>query len=90
MKIELESERKKLRPAMEETNELVLKYGGSLSGEHNDGMIRGPWLERAYGREVYGYFREVKNIFDPQGIFNPHKKAGADWDCTMNHIRRSF
>jgi FAD/FMN-containing dehydrogenase len=90
MKLEDKDERAKLRPAMEETNELVLKYHGVLSGEHNDGMIRGPWLERAYGREIYGYFRELKNIFDPQGIFNPHKKAGADWDWTMSHIRDHF
>jgi FAD/FMN-containing dehydrogenase len=90
MKIEDPKELAKLRPAMQETNELVLKYHGVLSGEHNDGAIRGPWLERAYGTEVYGYFREVKHIFDPQDIFNPHKKATADWDWTMSHIRQSF
>jgi len=90
MKLEKQSERDKLRPAMTETNELVLKYHGSLSGEHNDGMIRGPWLQRAYGDEIYGYFQDAKNIFDPQGIFNPHKKANADWDWTMSHIRQSF
>ena len=90
MKLENQSERDKLRPAMTETNELVLKYHGALSGEHNDGMIRGPWLQRAYGDEIYGYFKDVKHIFDPQGIFNPHKKATADWDWTMSHIRQSF
>ena len=90
MKLEEKDERDKLRPAMTETNELVLKYHGVLSGEHNDGMIRGPWLQRTYGDEVYGYFQDVKNIFDPQGIFNPHKKATADWDWTMSHIRQSF
>ncbi len=90
MKLEKQSERDKLRPAMQETNELVLKYHGVLSGEHNDGMIRGPWLQRAYGDEIYGYFKDVKDIFDPQGIFNPHKKANADWDWTMSHIRQSF
>jgi FAD/FMN-containing dehydrogenase len=90
MKLEDLDQREKLRPAMTETNELVLKYHGVLSGEHNDGAIRGPWLERAYGKEVYGYFREVKHIFDPQDIFNPHKKADATWDWTMSHIRQSF
>jgi FAD/FMN-containing dehydrogenase len=90
MKLEDLDERNKLRPAQTETNELVLKYHGSLSGEHNDGAIRGVWLERAYGTEVYGYFKDVKNIFDPQGIFNPHKKATADWDWTMSHIRDHF
>ncbi len=90
MKIEDPKEVAKIRPAMQETNELVLKYHGVLSGEHNDGLIRGPWLERAYGPEIYGYFRDIKHIFDPQNIFNPHKKADADWDYTMAHIRRSF
>ncbi|HEY2004064.1 MAG TPA: FAD-binding oxidoreductase [Candidatus Saccharimonadia bacterium] len=90
MKLEERDERAKLRPAMTETNELVLKYHGVLSGEHNDGAIRGPWLERAYGGEIYGYFRDLKHIFDPQGIFNPHKKANADWDWTMSHIRDHF
>jgi FAD/FMN-containing dehydrogenase len=59
---------------MREINELVLKYGGSLSGEHNDGMIRGPWLKDMYGPAVFAHFTAVKNIFDPQNIFNPHKK----------------
>jgi FAD/FMN-containing dehydrogenase len=90
MKLEDGHERAKLRPAMQETNELVLKYHGVLSGEHNDGMIRGPWLQRAYGDHVYGYFKQVKRIFDPQGIFNPHKKADADWDWTMSHVRDHF
>jgi FAD/FMN-containing dehydrogenase len=90
MKLENLDEREKLRPAMEETNKLVLKYHGALSGEHNDGIIRGPWLERAYGQDVYGYFRQLKHIFDPQDIFNPHKKADANWDWTMSHIRDHF
>lgn len=60
MKIEERSERAKLTPAMKEVNELVLKYGGSLSGEHNDGMVRGSWLEQMYGKEVVGFFKQTK------------------------------
>jgi len=90
MKLENPEDRAKLEPAMKETNELVLSFGGVLSGEHNDGMIRGPWLQRAYGDEVYGYFQEAKHIMDPDGIFNPHKKANADWDWSMAHVRQSF
>ncbi len=90
MEIELDEERDKLEPAMREVNELVLKYGGSLSGEHNDGMVRGPWLEEMYGTEVFDIFREVKNIFDPDNIFNPHKKTDANWGYTKEHIRTSF
>jgi FAD/FMN-containing dehydrogenase len=90
MKIEDATERAKLAPAMKEVNDLVLSYGGSISGEHNDGMIRGPWLERMYGKQVMGLFRQTKHIFDPENIFNPHKKTDADWDFSMSHIREHF
>jgi FAD/FMN-containing dehydrogenase len=90
MEIEKISERKKLLPAMKEVNELVLKYGGSLSGEHNDGLVRGPWLEQQFGHKMIAIFREAKHIMDPQGMFNPHKKANADWNYSYNHIRQKF
>ncbi|MBI1856907.1 FAD-binding oxidoreductase [Candidatus Saccharibacteria bacterium] len=90
MKIEDTMERIKIVPAMREVNELVLKYGGSLSGEHNDGMTRGPWLNQMYGPTVMGYFVAVKQIFDPQNIFNPHKKTDADWDYSASKIRSHF
>jgi FAD/FMN-containing dehydrogenase len=90
MKIEDSKERKKIEPSQKEVNELVLKYGGSLSGEHNDGLVRGPWLEAQFGKEIVGLFREVKDIFDPEHIFNPHKKANADWDYSFSHIREHF
>ncbi len=90
MKLEDPKDRRKLLPAMKEVNELVLKYEGSLSGEHNDGLVRGPWLEQMYGREIMKLFRETKDIFDPDHIFNPHKKANATWDYSYSHIRKSF
>ena len=90
MKLEDPKERAKLLPAMKEVNELILKYHGSLSGEHNDGLIRGPWLERQFGKEVLDLFKQVKHIFDPDNIFNPHKKSDADWDYSFSHIRDHF
>lgn len=90
MKLENPDERAKLAPAMKEVNELVLSYHGSLSGEHNDGLVRGPWLVQMYGEQVVGLFKQAKAIFDPQNIFNPHKKADADWDYSYSHIRQSF
>ena len=90
MKIEDPKEKAKLEPAMREINALVLKYGGSLSGEHNDGMIRGPWLEDMYGPEMFAHFKAVKQIFDPANIFNPHKKTDSDWDFSMAHLREHF
>lgn len=90
MNIEKKSERDKIEPSMREVNELVLSYGGSISGEHNDGLVRGPWLKMMYGQEVVGYFKELKNIFDPQNIFNPHIKATSNWDFSMSHIRKNY
>lgn len=55
---------------------LVLSYGGSITAEHNDGIIRTPFLIDQYGPEMIALFQQVKNIFDPQNIFNPGKKVG--------------
>ncbi len=90
MKLEDKAERAKLLPAMKEVNNLVLKYHGSLSGEHNDGLVRGPWLEAMYGKPMVELFRQAKVIMDPDAIFNPHKKANADWDYSFSHIRDHF
>jgi FAD/FMN-containing dehydrogenase len=90
MKLEDQTERDKLLPAMKEVDELVLRYHGSLSGEHNDGLVRGPWLEQQFGKPVLDLFRQVKHIFDPDNIFNPHKKSDADWDYSFSHIRDHF
>jgi FAD/FMN-containing dehydrogenase len=90
MNLERQSDRDKLLPAMTEVNDLVLQYKGSLSGEHNDGLVRGPWLEKMYGKDMVDIFKQTKSIFDPQAIFNPHKKANAEWDYSFSHIRDKF
>lgn len=90
MKLEDPKQRAKILPAMKEVNNLVLKYHGSLSGEHNDGLVRGPWLEQMYGSDMLKIFRQAKKIMDPEDIFNPHKKADAEWDYSFNHIRDHF
>ncbi len=56
-----------------EIADLVLEFGGALSGEHGDGLVRGPFMERMFGSELYGAFRTIKRTFDPEGIFNPGK-----------------
>jgi FAD/FMN-containing dehydrogenase/Fe-S oxidoreductase len=57
--------------------DLVLEFGGALSGEHGDGLIRSPFMEKMFGPALYGAFRQVKRTFDPDGIFNPGKIVGA-------------
>ena len=53
--------------------DLVLEFGGALSGEHGDGMVRGPFTEKMFGPALYEAFRTVKRTFDPDGLFNPGK-----------------
>src|SRR6202042_1498851 len=62
MKIEDPKERAKLLPAMKEVDDLVLRYHGSLSAEHNDGLVRGPWLGQQYGEHILKIFQEAKQI----------------------------
>jgi FAD/FMN-containing dehydrogenase/Fe-S oxidoreductase len=51
--------------------DLVLEFGGALSGEHGDGLVRGAFNEKMFGSELYQAFRTVKATFDPVGLFNP-------------------
>jgi FAD/FMN-containing dehydrogenase/Fe-S oxidoreductase len=56
-----------------ETAKLVKKYGGSLSGEHGDGRLRGEFIPIMFGEKLYQVFREIKTIWDVDGIFNRNK-----------------
>lgn len=67
-----------------EINDLAISLGGTLSGEHGDGYVRTPFLERLYGAEIYELFREVKQTFDPENIFNPGKIIGKQ-NTTILH-----
>lgn len=57
--------------------DLARECGGVMSGEHGDGRLRGPLLERFYGPEIMQAFREIKAIFDPAGVLNPGNIVGA-------------
>lgn len=59
---------------------LVIRYGGTTTGEHNDGIIRTPYLPMLFGDEMVALFAETKKIFDPLAIFNPGKKVGGTFD----------
>ena len=56
-----------------EIADLVVEFGGSLSGEHGDGIVRGAFMEKMYGPRLVDAFREAKQIFDPEGLLNPGK-----------------
>jgi FAD/FMN-containing dehydrogenase len=57
--------------------ELVIRQGGTTTGEHNDGIIRTPYLPMLFGAEMVALFTQTKEIFDPLNIFNPGKKVGG-------------
>jgi FAD/FMN-containing dehydrogenase/Fe-S oxidoreductase len=78
------------RSFMHDAAELVVGYGGSLSGEHGDGQARGPLLGIMFGEELVGAMRRFREIWDPAGLMNPGKvvdsrpltvdlRLGADW-----------
>jgi FAD/FMN-containing dehydrogenase/Fe-S oxidoreductase len=60
-----------------DVSDLVLEFGGALSGEHGDGLVRSPFMEKMFGSELYEAFRTIKRTFDPNGIFNPGKIVDA-------------
>ncbi|MFA6000039.1 MAG: FAD-binding oxidoreductase [Candidatus Paceibacterota bacterium] len=55
--------------------DLVIKLGGSITAEHNDGLIRTPYLNKMFSPRIVEIFAEIKQIFDPGNIFNPGKKV---------------
>lgn len=83
-------------PAMKEKNlkiikdcsyevyELVRKYHGSITAEHNDGLIRTPFLGEIFDKEMLQLFRQVKKIFDPKNILNPRKKVSIHKDNNLD------
>ncbi|HRN96470.1 MAG TPA: FAD-linked oxidase C-terminal domain-containing protein [Candidatus Levybacteria bacterium] len=77
MNLSKKEERDKIYEVADKVFDLVLSYGGSISGEHNDGIVRSPYLKKVYGETVYTIFKDIKEAFDPLTIFNPHKKIGV-------------
>ena len=67
----------KMYAVASEVSDLVLEFGGAMSAEHGDGLVRSEWNEKMFGPELYRAFREVKTTFDPDGIMNPGKIVDA-------------
>lgn len=65
---------------------LVLQYKGSITAEHNDGIIRTPYLYEMYSKDILELFKETKEIFDPEYIFNPGKKVGGTKEQILKYL----
>jgi FAD/FMN-containing dehydrogenase len=89
MNLAKESDRKEILELQPKVYELVKQFGGSITGEHNDGIIRTPYLPLMFGEKIVELFAEVKKIFDPLNIFNPGKKIAAPGEGgTISDIER--
>ena len=75
-----------LHKLMDEVFTLVFEFKGSMSGEHNDGLLRTPYLPQMYSPEIITLFEKTKNIFDPLGILNPMKKVKGDRNFAWEHV----
>lgn len=86
MDLSLPSSKEVIEKLSREVYSLVFEFKGSTTAEHNDGLIRGPYLKEEFGEKVYGLFIETKKIFDPDNIFNPGKKTGSDFKYALAHL----
>ncbi len=77
LNVKQELEVKKMRAIAEEAFAMVREYKGSHSGEHGDGLVRSEFHEAMFGGRIVRAFEEVKDAFDPKGLFNPGKIVRA-------------
>lgn len=89
MNMKEEKNRKAIREVSDKVYDLVIKMGGSITAEHNDGIVRTPYLKKMYGDEMYALFEQTKNIFDPKNIFNPGKKVGGSIEYMEAHLAKN-
>ncbi len=83
-------DRAKIFELTDDYYKLVIKLGGSITAEHNDGIMRGPYLKDMFGSKVYSLFEEVKALFDPLGFLNPGVKLGVTKEDAMVKMRKEY
>ena len=83
-------DRQRMFKAMEDYYKLVMSLGGSTSGEHNDGRLRGPYLPELYGAKLYALLQKVKLAFDPYGTLNPGVKIDVRLDDIKPLVRSDY
>lgn len=89
MDLNNENERTVVTRMSNEVYDLVKEYKGTISAEHNDGLVRGPFLHKMFSPEILEVFKQVKRIFDPLDIFNPGRKIEASMKDFNAYMRRS-
>jgi len=80
----------KMTSIAEDVFNLVWSLGGSISAEHAEGLVRTAFIKRQFGQEYYELLRQIKNIFDPAGLFNPGKIISDDPDIMIKNLKAQF
>ncbi len=83
-------DRQKIFKLMDDYYTLVTSLGGSTTGEHNDGRLRGAYLKLLYGDAVYEFFKDIKKIFDPYNTLNPGVKLDVTVDAIKPLLRQEY
>ncbi|MBN1804030.1 MAG: anaerobic glycerol-3-phosphate dehydrogenase subunit C [Sedimentisphaerales bacterium] len=81
---------KKMRTMADEVVELAWSLGGTISGEHAEGLARAAFVRGQYGNEYYELLCKIKNIFDPDGLMNPGKILNPDTDIMIKNLRAEY
>jgi Fe-S oxidoreductase len=85
LNLKLAEDVERMRRIADSASTLALEFGGAVTGEHGDGIVRSCWIEKTYGPQIVEAFREIKRLFDPHGMMNPHKIVDP-WPMT-DHLR---
>jgi FAD/FMN-containing dehydrogenase len=83
-------DRQKIFKLMNDYFKLVMDLGGNISGQYNDGRLRGPFLELAYGTQLYDIFKAIKQLFDPYDMLNPGVKVGVNMATIQKLVRPDY
>ena len=84
------AEVEKMRAIANDVYSLAWSLGGSISGEHADGLVRAAFIRKQYGEEYYELLCKIKNIFDPENLMNPGKIINSDPDVMVKNLRRAY
>ena len=79
----------KMRAIADDVFSLAWSLGGSISGEHADGLVRAAFVRKQYGDEYFELLYRIKDIFDPDGLMNPGKIINNDPDVMIKNLRRA-
>jgi len=79
---------RKMQAIAKDVFALVWSLGGSISGEHADGLVRAAFVRQQYGEEFYRVLCKIKEIFDPNNLMNPGKIINPDSDVMIKNLRR--